>query len=340
MSTPSDPATPQAAPVPTPSVPLSTSDDQIRQLAAQLNQPPYNFDPSTIRKAVITAVDPGDATTPPTATILFSGDTTAPVSGVRMAAGYGPQVDDTVIVLKQGSDFFLLTSIAKAGSQTASSTVGGWTQVGLNSMHSHGGNSNGNVMFRRVMDNGCWKMQWKGAMAYGANTFVLAASLDPDYRPAAKVSMVTAREVSTGGGVSVGVDFNTDGTVTIVAPTWSTSSTGSHSHSHSHPHTHTHSHTHSHSHSASLSVSVSGSGSGSGTSGSGGADNHTHAVATGDSFTGTGTASGTTGSDATSGGSNNSSSDSTSDATTGGTHSHTASNPTWISFNGLEYFLG
>lgn len=288
MSTPSDPTTPSGPPVPTPATPLDSSADQIRQLATQLNQPPYNFDPTTIRKAIITAIDAGDATTPPTATILFSGDTTSPVSQVRLAAGYGPQVGDTVIVLKQGSDFFMLTDIVGVSNQTASSTAGGWTLATLQGAHSHNGNGNGSLMYRRTMDGGCWKMQWKGAINYGGTTTVLLANLGPDFRPPTKVSLTTARDVNSGGGALIGVDFQLDGGITLVAPNWQT---GSSSVSHTH--------------------SVSGFTGG-----------HSHSSSLGD---GIGASSDSWGNGTTSG---------------GGSHTHTASDPSWVSFHGLEYFLG
>lgn len=289
MSTPIDPTSPSAPSIPTPATPLDVSGDQIRQLAAQLNQPPYNFDPATIRKAVITAIDAGDASTPPTGTILFSGDTTAPVSQVRLAAGYGPQVGDTVLVVKQGSDFFMLTDIVGVSNQTASSTAGGWTLAALQGAHSHNGNGNGNLMYRRTMDGGCWKMQWKGSIAYGGNTTVLLANLDPDFRPPTKVSRIAARDVNNGGAVAIGLDFQTDGGVTLIAANWSTGS-----------------------------ASVSGS-------------NNTDFVDPGDSTT---TDNPGPHSHGVVGGHSHFVSIS------GGSHTHTASNPTWVSFHGVEYFLG
>lgn len=230
MSTPSDPTTPTGPPVPAPATPLASSADQIRQLATQLNQPPYNFDPANIRKAIITAIDAGNSTTAPTCTILFSGDTTSPVAGVRLAAGYGPQVGDTCIVLKSGADFFMLTDIVGVSNQTASSTAGGWTKATLQGSHSHNGNSNGDVMYRRTMDGGCWKMQWKGALNYGGNTALLGAALGVDFRPPTKVSILAPRDVNNGGATSVQLDIQTDGTISIIATNWSTNSVSSHTH--------------------------------------------------------------------------------------------------------------
>lgn len=294
MSTPSDPTVPSTTPVPTATAPMDASGDQIRQLATQLGQPPYNFDPTTIRKATIQSIQPGNANTPPTGTILFSGDTTSPVAGVRLAAGYGPQVGDTVIVLKQGSDFFMLTDIASASNMTASSTVGGWTQVALAGSHTQNGNSNGNLMYRRVMDGGCWKMQWKGAIGYdGSTSNVLATALGTDFRPPTKVSLVAPRDVNNGGGVGIGLDFQTTGQISIVAANWVTSS-DSHSHGES-----------------------------------GGTDS----VDPGDSTT-------TDGSPAHSHGVVGSHSHGYSGGTDSDNHSHTAADPTWIGFHGLEYFLG
>lgn len=300
MSTPVNPTTPSTPPVPTATPPLAASNDQLLQLAQEISKPPYAFDPTTIRKATVTAIDPGDANTAPTCTVLFSGDTTAPVAGVRFAAIFGPQVNDTVIVLKQGAEFFLLTDLAGLGTQVANSTEGGWVQASLAGGHSHGGNSNGALMYRRVMDNGCWKMQWKGAISYGGSTTILSAPLDSDFRPAQKVSLDAARDVNNGGGASIGVDFTTAGQIVIAGPTWSTNSASI-----------------SHSHTFGVSVSVSGSTGG-----------HTHSSTLGDGI----------GLSADSVGASGSGSGTTDLG--GGSHSHTASNPTWIGFHRLEYFLG
>lgn len=141
-------------------------------------------------------------------------------------------------------------------------------------------------MYRRVMDNGCWKVQWKGAINYGGSTSVLSAGLGGDFRPAAKVSMISSRTASSSN--VVGIDFDTDGTVSIVGPTVAPSegsaggiSVGDHQH------------TYTDYYGASGEFSLSNATSANGSFSTGG---HQHGV--------------------------------------------TVAAPTWVGFNGIEYFLG
>lgn len=87
------------------------SDDDLRRLATVLQQSGLSFDPVTMRKATVTAVSL--AATPPTVSILLSGDTTTTIDGVRIHRTYtAPAVGDTVLVIKQGKDILAWSSAA------------------------------------------------------------------------------------------------------------------------------------------------------------------------------------------------------------------------------------
>lgn len=205
---PESPPTPAEAPGPPP------LDDEIRQLAAALTPP--QEDALSGRKAVIEAVTLGDATTAPTAQVNLGGIS---VTGIRLAASYTPTVGDTVLLLKQGNEFFAAFKIQDVGTAVASSLGGGFIKPTLNSGHGHNGNSNGDLMYRRVLDNGAWKIQWQGGITLGASDTILSGgnALAAEYRPLSKRSLVISREVA--GAVAIFIDFNTDGTVAVVGAT-------------------------------------------------------------------------------------------------------------------------
>lgn len=299
MTLPSEPPVdPEAPPVSAEAPGSAGVEDEIRQLARALGvQQELALQG---RKAVVEAVSLGDNTTAPTVQVNLGG---VSVPGVRLAASYTPVVGDTVLLLKQGNEFFAAFKIQDTGSAVASSLSGGFIKPTLNSGHSHNGNSGGDLMYRRVLDNGAWKIQWQGMINLGASDFVLSGAnvLAAEYRPAVKRSLIAARQVAD--AVSIFVDFNTDGTVAVVgateAPGGSSGSAG--------PFDVTHSHggatgfagdSHLHSHGGAV-ASTSFS------------ETHSHTVST-SSFS-------------------------------VGSHSHSLSvsvaRPTFVSFNGLEYFL-
>lgn len=198
----------------------AAQDKQIRDLATQITQmSKLGFDPLTVRKGIVAAVS--DTTNPPTVSINISGDTDTLVSQVRTLNNYTPLVGQTVLVGKQGTEIFLLGAISSglANTSTPSFTDTGWTKATL-SNGTHGGNSNGDVMYRRILDHGSWKMQWQGGWAPGGSTTMIGASevLDTDFRPAVKRSITVARDISS-GAVTAQLDFNISGQVTLVGGT-------------------------------------------------------------------------------------------------------------------------
>lgn len=210
-STPEDVPVPEAAPTPGP------TDAEIRDLAAQLAAPALSFDPATIRKGVVTGVAVGNASTAPTISVTISGDTTTVIDGVRLAADYSPIIGDTTMLFKQGANLFAAFKIAEAGSITASSDVGGFVQATLGSGFTHNGNSQGNLMYRRVLEDGAWKVQWKGGVSI-SGTQTAVCTVGSDFLPTGKRTLTAAREQGSGSNV-ITVDFTTGGAVTLVGNT-------------------------------------------------------------------------------------------------------------------------
>ncbi|MEV5596015.1 hypothetical protein [Streptomyces sp. NPDC052496] len=305
----------------------------IRDLATEIaKQTLLDFDPATIRKGTVSSI--ADTAVPPTLGIQISGDTTE-IPGIRYIDSYVPVIGDTVLVIKQGTDLVALGEIA---GQFSAST---WTTATLGPGFSHNGNSNGSVRYRRVWDNGSFKMQWRGgAASTGASTAVISTPLDVGYRPVGLVSVGTARDAI--GSTSVKLDFTPSGTVNVVGgtvvPSITDATIGGHSHS-GPAHTHSGpSHTHQVFTSHQQDIGATGGTSQSHThSYSGGTTggqnqshthtlNHTHEMDdTGAAGTGQ-TGSAGTGSTSTDGGSTHG-------------HENNASAPTWISFNSIEHFL-
>ena len=187
-----------------------TQTDELRAFVSELiKQTQLGFDPGTVVKGIVTAISAN--TTPPTLTINISGDTTVPVAGVRYIDSYSPTVGDTILAVKQGPVLFVLGKIASVGT-LGNGGGSGWTQATLASGFTHNGDSQGNVEYRKVWDNGSWKMQWRGCAARSANTTVISA-LGTDFRPAVKRKVITARGFG-GGSVAIQLVFDTDGSVT------------------------------------------------------------------------------------------------------------------------------
>jgi hypothetical protein len=187
---------------------------EVAALVDQLAAPPLPFDPATIRKGTITAYNP--TADPPSVDLTISGDDTTTISAVRYLDSYSPVVGDTVLIVKQGTDIVVLGQIHD-GSLGAN---GGWQTPTPSSGFTNNGNGGGNPAYRLVVDHGDLKIQWKGSVAHtGTNTAIFAAAQVPaPYRPTSTRNLLTARDI-TGGSTAVGLQFNTDGSVVLVGPT-------------------------------------------------------------------------------------------------------------------------
>jgi hypothetical protein len=97
------------------------SAEEVRQLATEMMKPQIGFEPLTLRKGTVQSIEAGS---PPTLTLLVSGDTTAPVPGVTFMDSYSPVVGDTVLVGRQGKDIFVL-GIVRAETPRSQPSCGG-----------------------------------------------------------------------------------------------------------------------------------------------------------------------------------------------------------------------
>lgn len=198
------------------------SDEEIRLLAQQLvKSGQLGFDPTTVLKGVVTAIDV--AGQPPTLSIQISGDTTTTITGVRLLDNYSPSIGHTVLVDKLGSDIVVRGHIADSDAVGSGDGAGGWIKATL-AAGSHGGNNNGDVSYRRILDHGSWKMQWRGGWnVSGTDLIDSGDALGVEYRPSSLRSLLATR-TAIGGSNNVKLDFNTDGTVELVGATTSPNS--------------------------------------------------------------------------------------------------------------------
>ncbi len=377
MTTPEIPETPANDPAdPTPPVPEITPDeaaaqqaaaekaaaeaalnDQIKALATEIaKQTLLEFDPATIRKGVVASLQ--TTGTPPTITVTISGDTLE-VPGVRYYEHYSPAVADVVHLLKQGTDLTAIGKVAEQYTETA------FTTVSLSGGFTHNGNGNGDLKVRRVWDHGAWKVQMQGGV--NRSSGALVAVLDAKYRPtsATRRTVLAARDAN--GSNVIKIDIESSGAVNMIGGTTAPASAtlanydhthGQHDHSipnndHAHtgttsqatPSTSTHSHgNHEHGIPA---VNAGAS-----------EHNHAGAVSTVSHSHPTHNHSGTTtvtqpNDSSHSHGAHEHGIDTVSHTHGGvtgaqtpdisshahGSHSHTVTDPGWISFNGVEYFL-
>lgn len=147
MSTPEDggsavdPVDPATAPVPEPIPTQTPTDADIRDLASQLNAPALSYTPMDMRKGTITAI------TGATVSLTISGDDTVTITEVRYIDSYSPVVGDIVQIEKQGTDICVLGQI---NTTTQGGSSQGWAVVGSA------------VQARVVVDNGDQKVQLKG----------------------------------------------------------------------------------------------------------------------------------------------------------------------------------
>ncbi|MGW0682860.1 hypothetical protein ACWD2L_05800 [Streptomyces sp. NPDC002754] len=283
-------------------------DQQLRELATTMNQMVQKAVSQgfAIRKAIITSVNA--LSTPPSVELNISGDTESPVDQVRMVNNFNPQVGQTVLLAKQGSEIFILGAIAASSGKAVGPVDTGWKRATL-AAGSHNGNSNGDVYYRRVLDNGSWKMQWRGGWNVSGTTMI--TGLDQEYRPSSKRTIDVPRDAGGGSNVAK-IDFNSDGTAVLVGGTTSPGSTGGQTTSGSSPGGSTSS--------ANVTISIGVSGT---TSNSSTGTNHTHTF-----------------SDTDSGSDSHSHSVSVNNHThQNGNHSHPVDSPTWVSLNKCEYFL-
>lgn len=167
-----------------------------------------------------------------TATVTDVGAGTVTADGIvcRCLETYAlPTVGDLAAITQSSSGNWL------AVGRTADGSAVGWVTPTLGTGYTQGntssaGNNNGPIRYRRVPWLGTWWMEWDGGAnrANGAqNANILSAALASQFRPVARASMVIARNATSITGVanstsvvhSLKIDFDSDGTVSLVSAT-------------------------------------------------------------------------------------------------------------------------
>lgn len=176
------------------------------------------FTPGTKVKGIVTDINITGS--PPTVTINIGGDTSTAISDIRLLNNYAPQVGHTVLIEKQGAQLVVSGHIADQSGFAVDQGAGGWIKADL-AAGSHDGNLNGDVYFRRILDHGSWKMQWRGGWNVSGTTMISA--LDEEFRPSSRRTVLVAR-TAVGGSNDVKLDFETNGSVLLVGATTTASS--------------------------------------------------------------------------------------------------------------------
>jgi hypothetical protein len=165
-----------------------------------------------------------------TVTAVGAGTVTADGIVARCMEWYSaPAIGDVVRIDQSSSGNWVAMGrlASEGGAPWTTPTLGtGYTQGNITSS----GNNNGPIRYRRINVQGTWFMEWDGGAnrANGAQvTNILSAALAATFRPAARASFVIARNSTSITGVanstsvvhSLKVDFEMDGTVSLVSAT-------------------------------------------------------------------------------------------------------------------------
>ncbi|MGW6255406.1 hypothetical protein [Streptomyces sp. NPDC055085] len=147
---------------------------------------------------------------PATVDLYLNGDASQVIPAVPMIDSFNPVVGAKVNCAVVDGRPFVVCHLSENANT-------GWQTLSLGSGFSHDGNSQGNVQYRRILDNGSWKMQWQGGLGItGSPTNVENTPLSSIYRPAKKRSIPLARDVFNGSTMVSQIDFQTDGTLDLI----------------------------------------------------------------------------------------------------------------------------
>jgi hypothetical protein len=134
---------------------------------------------------------------PPVISIQVGGDTSTTVAGVRFIDSYSPVVGDTVLLVKQGSEIFALGQMADGSSNPQS----GWTAPSLNSGFTS--NSADPVLWRLVIDNGTKKVQMRGKIDIASPGSWTMWTMPAEARPLFNLApILVARDFAGGSNVA------------------------------------------------------------------------------------------------------------------------------------------
>ena len=185
--------------------------EQVRDLATALAAP--SGASVTVTKGVVTAFNL--AANPPNVTVQLGGDTSTTISGVRFIDSYSPTVEDTCLIIKQGSDIFALGQI---NDQDEGGTTSGWVTPTLGSSFSHDAVLMGDLKYRVIVDNGDRKLQFKGSVDVINSSSNILFTLPAGAIPSANRNVVIARNNDGGSNVAV-LEINLSGAVTLYGGT-------------------------------------------------------------------------------------------------------------------------
>lgn len=201
----------------------------IRALAMQLtSMSTPDFQASALLKGTVVSSD--FTVSPSIASITLMGSTTV-IDGVLIADNVTAVAGDVVNVTMQGTKIQITGRVAAAAGDN-----GGWTQATLSSGFTHNGDSQGNVEYRLIQDNGSAKMQWRGCAAISNANTTVVTGLDASLRPSVQRKLLGARGMGNGNSLlNIQFQFTTAGAVVISGGTYTsvttdTASTVAHSH--------------------------------------------------------------------------------------------------------------
>lgn len=179
--------------------------DAVRSLAATLLQPDATG--AVILKGTVTA---GSLTTvPPTISIQLGGDTATTIPNVRFLDSYWPVVGDTILVAKQGSSLFALGQIQAFGVTPADQ---GWVTP---TPATNWTAATDTLRYRVVTDGGTRKVQLRGGLSRTGGTPTLMWTMPSDARPPINLQpLVIARDSASGSTVAQ-MSVNADGTMVL-----------------------------------------------------------------------------------------------------------------------------
>lgn len=151
---------------------------------------------------------------PPLCTIQLGGDTSSSIADVRFLDSYVPVVNDTILIVKQGSELFVLGQMAE-NAPAGQESLSGWQTPVLSTTW----NSNPSaipVRYRKVLDNGSYKIQLQGRVnRNGTNTGTVLWTMPAGYIPGVVRNMVATRENLNGGSNAVQLSALPNGNIEI-----------------------------------------------------------------------------------------------------------------------------
>lgn len=188
----------------------------LRDLAAALyKEPPVS---ASIIKGTVTAVALTAA--PPSITVQVSGDASVDIPGVRFIDSYSPVVGDTVLLVKQGSQFFVL---GQMNSTTATPAENGWVTPSLGSnVTTHGVDP---VRYRVVVRDGDRVVQLRGGVTLTSTPTALW-TMPAGVRPVVDLLPLLIARNTNGNSNVAQLQVNANGTMVLAGATTGVGSVG------------------------------------------------------------------------------------------------------------------